>query len=431
MNTQNILIIGSGGREHALAWKVAQSSLVAHVFVAPGNGGTAQEPKTQNVDIAAIDIDKLIDFAQTNKINLTIVGPEAPLAAGIVDKFKQHGLHIFGPTQYTAQLESSKIFAKEFMKRHNIPTATYHKFNTIENAQAYIQKHNQPCVIKADGLAAGKGVFVCNMQEEALTAIDAIMIQKKYGDAGTHIIIEELLEGQEISFIVMSDGTTALPLATSQDHKALNNEDKGPNTGGMGAYSPAPIVTDDLHSTIMQNIIEPTINGMQIDDTPYVGFLYAGLMITKDGPKVLEYNCRLGDPEAQPIMLRLQSDLVTLCNAAINKKLNNQTINWDKRTALGAVLASGGYPGPYKEGRRIGGISENNFNDIKIFHAGTKQNQTDLVTSGGRVLCVTALGENVLQAQHKAYTIVKSIMWEDMYYRTDIGYHAIARELQE
>jgi phosphoribosylamine---glycine ligase len=430
MNTQNILIIGSGGREHALAWKVAQSPDVKTIFVAPGNGGTAHEPKVQNINIAATDIDALVDFAQKNNIDLTIVGPEVPLAIGIVDAFQQHNIRIFGPTQQAAQLESSKVFAKKFMQRHNIPTATYEQFSTIDDAHTYIQKYNQPCVIKADGLAAGKGVFVCNTQQEAHAAIDVIMMHKNYGDAGSHIIIEELLEGEEVSFIVMTDGTTVLPLATSQDHKALNDEDKGPNTGGMGAYSPAPVITDKLHTHIMQHIINPTIKGIQTEDIPYVGFLYAGLMITKNGPKVLEYNCRLGDPETQPIMLRLQSDLVALCNAALDKTLHTQNIAWDKHTALGVVMASGGYPSTYKKGCRIGGMAENSFDDVKIFHAGTKKNSTDFITTGGRVVCVTALGDTVLHAQHKAYAVVKSIMWEDMYYRTDIGYRAIAQELQ-
>jgi len=426
---KNILIIGSGGREHALAWKVAQSKEVEHVFVAPGNGGTAQEKKIQNVDIAATDIDALIDFVQKNSINLTIVGPEAPLAAGIVDEFYKHNLRCFGPTKSAARLEYSKIFAKKFMLQHNIPTATHHSFTTINDARAHVRKHNKPHVIKADGLAAGKGVFLCNTQEKAYAAIDTIMAQKKYGNAGAHIIIEELLEGEEVSFIVMSDGIHTLPLATAQDHKALKNEDKGPNTGGMGAYSPAPLVTQELHTHIMNQIIEPTIKGMQSNGTPYVGFLYAGLMITKDGPKVLEFNCRLGDPETQPIMLRLQSDLVTLCNAALDHNFDTQKIEWDKRSALGVVLASGGYPHEYKKGCRISGISENNFHDIKIFHAGTKKQEHDLVTSGGRVICVTALGNSVQEAQHKAYAVIKGVTWENIYYRTDIGYQAIAREL--
>ncbi|QBZ82421.1 Phosphoribosylamine--glycine ligase [Hydrogenovibrio crunogenus] len=426
----NVLIIGSGGREHALAWKTIQSDKVSKVFVAPGNAGTALEDNIENVDIAVEDLPGLVDFAQNNAIELTIVGPEVPLVLGVVDAFEAAGLKCFGPSKGAAQLEGSKAFSKDFLAKHNIPTAAYSVFTEIPPAVAYIKEMGAPIVIKADGLAAGKGVILAETNAEAIAAVEDMLAGNKFGDAGARVVIEEFLVGEEASFIVMADGQNILPMATSQDHKARNNGDTGPNTGGMGAYTPAPVVTRKIHDRIMQEIIRPTIDGMAKDGLPYTGFLYAGIMIAPDGtPKVLEFNCRFGDPETQPIMMRLQSDLSELCLAALDKKLDTVTAKWDSRPALGVVLAAGGYPDEYRKGDVIQGIEDANNTDIKVFHAGTRLNdQGQLVTSGGRVLCVTALGENVTDAQKRAYEGVSKIHWEEVYYRTDIGHRAVKRE---
>ncbi|MDX1796765.1 MAG: phosphoribosylamine--glycine ligase, partial [Hydrogenovibrio sp.] len=396
----NVLIIGSGGREHALAWKTAQSDKVSRVYVAPGNAGTALEPKLENVDLAVDNLSGLVDFAQNNDIELTIVGPEVPLVLGVVDAFQAAGLKCFGPTQGAAQLEGSKAFSKDFLAKHNIPTADYQVFTEIPAAIDYIQKMGTPIVIKADGLAAGKGVILADSEDEAIAAVEDMLAGNKFGDAGARVVIEEFLHGEEASFIVMADGKNILPMATSQDHKARDNGDTGPNTGGMGAYTPAPVVTRDIHDRIMREVIEPTIEGMAKDGLPYTGFLYAGVMISPQGQvKVLEFNCRFGDPETQPIMMRLQSDLSELCLAAIDGKLNEVTANWDSRAALGVVLAAGGYPDDYRKGDVIKGLDDADISqaaDIKVFHAGTATNDAgEVVTAGGRVLCVTALGENV------------------------------------
>ncbi|HHB92520.1 MAG TPA: phosphoribosylamine--glycine ligase [Thioploca sp.] len=419
-----ILIVGNGGREHALAWKVAQSNQVETVFVAPGNAGTAQENKVQNITIGVNDIEALINFAQENFIDLTIIGPEAPLVAGIVDKFQEIGLPCFGPTQAAAQLEGSKLFTKDFLARHNIPTADYANFTEVEPAIAYIQKIGTPIVIKADGLAAGKGVILAYSEAEAIAAVEDMLIGNSFGEAGHNIVIEEFLTGEEASFICMVDGEHILPLATSQDHKARDNGDKGPNTGGMGAYSPAPIITPAIHTRIMTEIIEPTVRGMATEGNNYTGFLYAGLMIDTHGnAKVLEYNCRFGDPETQPIMLRLQSDLVELCLATLDKNLHQVEAKWSSQASLGVVLAAGGYPNKYEKNLIINGLS--NITGGKIFHAGTKEQDGKIVTAGGRVLCVCALGDTIQTAQTKAYQLVSTISWQDMYYRTDIGHRAI------
>lgn len=429
----NILIIGGGGREHALAWKAAQSPLVEHVYVAPGNAGTELEPKLTNVDIAVDAIEELITFAKTNQIELTIVGPEAPLVIGVVDAFTAAGLKIFGPTQAAAQLEGSKSFTKDFLARHQIPTAAYQTFSEVEPALAYLKEQGAPIVVKADGLAAGKGVIVAMTEAEAEEAIRDMLSGNSFGEAGSRVVIEEFLEGEEASFIVMVDGEHVLPMATSQDHKRVGDGDTGPNTGGMGAYSPAPVVTDEVHQRIMDEVIWPTVNGMAAEGNPYTGFLYAGLMITADGtPKVIEYNCRFGDPETQPIMMRLQSDMVALCLAALDKTLDQQQANFDPRPSLGVVLAAGGYPGSYAKGTVIHGLPDLSTDDTtvdrKIFHAGTQTLQGQVVTNGGRVLCATALGNTVLEAQQNAYQLAKTISWDGMFYRNDIGYHAIDRE---
>ncbi|WP_218354179.1 phosphoribosylamine--glycine ligase [Alteromonas lipotrueiana] len=425
----NVLVIGGGGREHALAWKAAQSSSVNTVFVAPGNAGTAGEPGLQNVDINATDIDGLLTFAQKNDVALTIVGPEAPLVAGIVDTFEAAGQTVFGPSKAAAQLEGSKAFAKDFLARHNIPTAAYANFTEVEPALAYVQQHRAPIVIKADGLAAGKGVIVAMTQDEAEDAIRDMLSDNAFGEAGSRVVIEEFLEGEEASFIVMADGQSVLPFATSQDHKRAANGDKGPNTGGMGAYSPAPVVTPPIHQRIMDEVILPTIKGMAEEGHSYKGFLYAGLMIAADGtPKVIEYNCRFGDPETQPIMLRLRSDLVALCQAACKGELASQQIEFDERAAVGVVLAAGGYPGSYAKGEVISGLQDTDTQEGKVFHAGTTEQNGEIVTSGGRVLCATALGSNVTAAQQHAYALVNHIHWQDMYFRTDIAHRAIARE---
>ncbi|AUQ23798.1 phosphoribosylamine--glycine ligase [Dickeya zeae] len=425
----NILIIGNGGREHALAWKAAQSPLADKVYVAPGNAGTALEPALENVNIAATDIPALLDFARQNAIGLTIVGPEAPLVIGVVDAFRAAGLKIFGPTQAAAQLEGSKAFTKDFLARQHIPTAEYQNFTEIEPALEYIRRKGAPIVIKADGLAAGKGVIVAMTLEEAENAATDMLAGNTFGDAGHRIVVEEFLDGEEASFIVMVDGEHVLPMATSQDHKRVGDQDSGPNTGGMGAYSPAPVVTDDVHQRVMDQIIWPTVRGMAAEGNVYTGFLYAGLMISADGqPKVIEFNCRFGDPETQPIMLRLKSDLVELCLAACDGKLDEKTSDWDARPSLGVVLAAGGYPGDYRTGDVISGLPTQEATDGKVFHAGTKLNGDDVVTNGGRVLCVTALGHSVADAQQRAYELAKPIHWEGSFCRSDIGYRAIARE---
>ena len=425
----NILIIGSGGREHALSWKVAQSPRVQKVFVAPGNAGTAREGKCENVAIAAEDVDGLLKFAQNNKIDLTIVGPEAPLVLGLVDRFRAAGLRCFGPVQAAAQLEGSKAFAKDFLARHKIPTAAYGNFTDTDAAEVFIKKMGAPIVVKADGLAAGKGVIIAATVETAIATVRDMLAGNAFGEAGHRVVVEEFLQGEEASFIVMADGTHALALATSQDHKRIGDADTGPNTGGMGAYSPAPVVTPAVHTRVMREIIEPTVRGMGAEGHPYTGFLYAGLMIDAEGkPKVIEFNCRLGDPETQPLMMRLKSDLVTLIEAALDGRLDQVSSDWDTRAALGVVMAAGGYPGTYKKGDVISGLPTTGTVDRKVFHAGTALKDSQVVTSGGRVLCVTALGGTVATAQKHAYEVVNQIRWSGIQYRTDIGYRAIARE---
>lgn len=427
-----VMVIGGGGREHALAWKAAQSPLVTQVFVAPGNAGTALESNLQNVAIAADDVDALLAFAQQEQIGLTIVGPEAPLAKGVVDQFRAAGLAIFGPTRAAAQLESSKAFAKDFLARHRIPTAAYQNFTEIEAAKDYVRRLGTPIVIKADGLAAGKGVIIAQTEAEAFAAIDDMLSGNKFGDAGSRVVIEEFLTGEEASFIVMVDGQHALAFASSQDHKARDNADKGPNTGGMGAYSPAPVVTAEVHDWVMQQVIYPTVRGMAAEGNVFTGFLYAGLMIAPDGSaKVLEFNCRFGDPETQPIMLRLQSDLVALCQAAVDGKLDQMQLEFSPQAAVGVVLAAGGYPDTYAKGKVIGGLEQAEQLPGKVFHAGTELKDGQVLTNGGRVLCATALGETVTAAQQAAYTLAGAISWEQLYYRTDIGYRAVAREQQK
>jgi phosphoribosylamine--glycine ligase len=428
-----VLVIGNGGREHALAWKASQSPLVRTVFVAPGNAGTALEPALQNVAISPTDIPALLSFAQNENIDLTIVGPEAPLVIGVVDAFRAAGLKIFGPTQGAAQLEGSKAFTKDFLARHKIPTAEYQNFTEVEPALAYVREKGAPIVIKADGLAAGKGVIVAMTQEEAEAAVNDMLAGNAFGDAGHRIVVEEFLDGEEASFIVMVDGDHVLPMATSQDHKRVGNGDSGPNTGGMGAYSPAPVVTDEVHQRAMDLVIWPTVRGMAAEGNTYTGFLYAGLMIDKQGnPKVIEFNCRFGDPETQPIMLRLQSDLVELCLAACNGKLDKTTSDWDPRPSLGVVMAAGGYPAEYRNGDVIHGLPLEEAADGKVFHAGTKLLEDDrVVTNGGRVLCVTALGNTVAAAQTRAYELMKDIHWDGSFSRSDIGYRAIERENAE
>lgn len=424
----NILIIGGGGREHALAWKAAQSPLADKVYVAPGNAGTALESALENVDIAATDIDGLLQFAKDKQIGLTIVGPEAPLVIGIVDAFQSAGLTIFGPTQGAAQLEGSKAFTKDFLARHKIPTANYQNFTEVEPALAYLDKVGAPIVIKADGLAAGKGVIVAMTLAEAKDAVKDMLAGNAFGDAGHRIVIEEFLDGEEASFIVMVDGENVIPMATSQDHKRVGDGDTGLNTGGMGAYSPAPVVTDEIHQRVMEQVIYPTVKGMDAEGHRYQGFLYAGLMIDKAGnPKVIEFNCRFGDPETQPIMMRLQSDLVELCLAGAKGELAGKDSSWDERPALGIVIAAGGYPGNYHNGDVIHGLPTKDAADSKVFHAGTKLKEGEVTTAGGRVLCVTALGNDIAQAQQKAYQAAENIHWDGSFYRKDIGYRAIAR----
>ncbi len=425
----NVLIIGNGGREHALAWRVRQSPQAGKVFVAPGNAGTATEAGVENVAIDTLDFPALLAFARAQEIGLTIVGPEAPLVAGVVDYFKQHGQRCFGPSRNAAQLEGSKAFTKDFLHRHGIPTAKYRNFTDIDAAIAYVHEQGVPIVIKADGLAAGKGVIIPQTLEEAETTIRDMLGGNKFGDAGHRVVIEQFLRGEEASFIVMVDGEHVLPFATSQDHKARDDGDKGPNTGGMGAYSPAPVVSTKIHDKVMREIIFPTVNGMRADGNPYTGFLYAGLMISESGEvNVIEFNCRFGDPEAQPVMMRLQSDLIALCNAALDGTLDQQSAEWDPRPAVGVVLASGGYPDAYAKGDVISGLDATGLPDRKIFHAGTALRGTDVVSNGGRVLCATALGKSVTDAQRAAYELADTVHWNKMFFRRDIAYRAIARE---
>ncbi|WXU00501.1 MAG: Phosphoribosylamine--glycine ligase [Catillopecten margaritatus gill symbiont] len=419
-----ILVIGSGGREHALAWQCAKFDAVEAVFVAPGNAGTALEGKVTNVDIGVEDITALIDFAKNNGIDITIVGPEAPLVIGVVDAFQAQGLAIFGPTEAASQLEGSKAFCKDFLNRNNIPTAYYDVFTEVAPAVQYVKDKGVPIVIKADGLAAGKGVIIANTQQEAEVAINDMLEGNRFGEAGSRVVVEEFLVGEEASFIVMVDGKNILPMATSQDHKARDNGDKGPNTGGMGAYSPAPIVTDAIFQNVMGSVIRPTVDGMAAEGNAYTGFLYAGLMIDDKGnSKVLEYNCRFGDPETQPIMMRLKSNLADLCLLATQQKLDKAEIEWDSRTSMGVVLAANGYPDAYPSGEVIGLPADSE--SAKVFHAGTKMDGNNIVTSGGRVLCATALGADTADAQKNAYVLLKEINWDTAYYRTDIGFKAI------
>ncbi|MGB1983902.1 MAG: phosphoribosylamine--glycine ligase [Porticoccaceae bacterium] len=431
----NILVIGSGGREHALAWKASQSASAQTVYVAPGNAGTAIEPGLENVAIGAGDFAALAEFAKSNNVGLTIVGPEQPLVDGIVDYFNERQLPIFGPSSGAAQLEGSKSFTKDFLARHNIPTAFYETFTEVEPALEYLHKIGAPIVVKADGLAAGKGVIVAMNLDEAEAAVRDMLAGNAFGEAGHRVVIEEFLDGEEASFIVMADGTNVLPMATSQDHKRVGVGDTGPNTGGMGAYSPAPVVDDVIYQRVMDEVIYPTVQGMAEEGNSYTGFLYAGLMIMADGtPKVIEYNCRFGDPETQPIMLRMQSDLVAHCLAAIDGTLNNQQTSWNQKPSVGVVLAAGGYPNSYNKGDIISGLPSLDSNSAsadvseKVFHAGTTEINGNICTNGGRVLCVTALGENVSDAQVQAYKLAAKISWNGMFYRDDIAWRAIERE---
>ncbi|MGB1912160.1 MAG: phosphoribosylamine--glycine ligase [Porticoccaceae bacterium] len=431
----NILVIGSGGREHALAWKASQSASAQTVYVAPGNAGTAIEPGLENVAIGAGDFAALAEFAKSNNVGLTIVGPEQPLVDGIVDYFNERQLPIFGPSSGAAQLEGSKSFTKDFLARHNIPTAFYETFTEVEPALEYLHKIGAPIVVKADGLAAGKGVIVAMNLDEAEAAVRDMLAGNAFGEAGHRVVIEEFLDGEEASFIVMADGTNVLPMATSQDHKRVGVGDTGPNTGGMGAYSPAPVVDDVIYQRVMDEVIYPTVQGMAEEGNSYTGFLYAGLMIMADGtPKVIEYNCRFGDPETQPIMLRMQSDLVAHCLAAIDGTLNNQQTSWNQKPSVGVVLAAGGYPNSYNKGDIISGLPSLDNNSAsadvseKVFHAGTTEINGNICTNGGRVLCVTALGENVSNAQVQAYKLAAKISWNGMFYRDDIAWRAIERE---
>ena len=424
-----VLVIGSGGREHALAWKAAQCKGVTKVFVAPGNAGTANEGMLENIDIPVSDIPGLVKFAQDNAVELTIVGPEQPLVDGVVDAFTAANLPCFGPTKAAAQLEGSKAFTKDFLARHNIPTAEYQNFTEIEPALAYVREKGAPIVVKADGLAAGKGVIVAMSLTEAEDAIKDMLAGNAFGEAGSRVVIEEFLDGEEASFIVLVDGKNIASFATSQDHKRVGDGDTGLNTGGMGAYSPAPVVTKAIHDRIMQEVIIPTVEGMAAEGNDYTGFLYAGLMIMADGtPKVIEYNCRFGDPETQPIMMRLQSDLVGLCLKATQGDLANTVIKFDERPAVGIVLAAGGYPGDYKKGLVISGLGRGESSDAKVFHAGTSVAAEGIVTAGGRVLCATAMGNSVTEAQRAAYKLAGNISWDGMFHRNDIAYRAIQRE---
>ncbi|CAG69220.1 phosphoribosylamine--glycine ligase (GARS) (Glycinamide ribonucleotide synthetase) (Phosphoribosylglycinamide synthetase) [Acinetobacter baylyi ADP1] len=428
MNPMNILVLGSGGREHALAWKIAQDAQVTQVFVAPGNAGTATEDKCKNVELDILDNPAIIEFAQSNQIELIIVGPEAPLVNGVVNACREADLKIWGPTQYAAQLEGSKAFAKDFLKKHQIPTAFYDVFTEVDAAKAYIEQHGAPIVIKADGLAAGKGVIVAMSNDEAFAAIDDMLAGNKFGDAGSRVVIEEFLAGEEASFICMIDGQNILPMATSQDHKRIFEADQGPNTGGMGAYSPAPVVTADVFERVMNEIMRPTVDGMAQDGHVYTGFLYAGLMIDESGqPRVIEFNCRFGDPETQPIMMRLKSSLVDLVQAGLEGQLPSEA-EWDSRKSIGIVLAAEGYPETVRKGDVISGLGQSP-EDTKIFHAGTATTEDGhIITAGGRVLCVTALGDTVLEAQINALEVCGQVTFTGMQYRSDIGYRAIARE---
>jgi phosphoribosylamine--glycine ligase len=428
-----VLVVGNGGREHALAWKLAQSANVHHVCVAPGNAGTGRSPKMSNANIAVDDVDGLIAFVREADVGLTVIGPEAPLVAGIVDRFEAEGLRCFGPNAKAAQLEGSKAFTKDFLARHQIPTAAYESFTDLDAASAYIQRVGAPIVVKADGLAAGKGVVVASTVDEALKAAADMLSDRAFGEAGARIVIEEFLAGEEASFIALVDGEHILPLASSQDHKARDDGDLGPNTGGMGAYSPAPVLNAQVHHRVMQRIVEPTVAGLARDGIHFRGFLYAGLMVDDDSnPRVLEFNCRMGDPETQPIMMRLQSDLLELIDAAIDGKLDSVVAQWDPRTALGVVLAAGGYPGEYAIGDVINGLLDvPAVPDVRVFHAGTRSGPNGIQTNGGRVLCVCALGDTVSQAQATAYAHVETISWEGMLYRSDIGAKAIAREQEK
>lgn len=423
-----VLIIGSGGREHALAWKVAQAARVEQVFVAPGNAGTATEPRVHNVEIAVDDIPALVDFAKAEHIDLTIVGPEAPLVLGVTDAFESAGLRCFGPRRMAARLEGSKAFTKDFLTRHRIPTAAFATFTKSDFDAAWVRAQRAPLVVKADGLAAGKGVIICSTTEEAVQSAQA-MFDGQFGTAGDKVVIEEFLEGEEASFIAIVSGTDILPLATSQDHKRRDDGDRGPNTGGMGAYSPAPVVTPDIHARIMREVMEPTVRGLVSDGTPYFGFLYAGLMIAADGtPNVLEFNCRFGDPETQPIMMRLKSDLTELCEAALDQRLKQTEAYWDDRAAVGVVLAAEGYPDTVRKGDVIKGLDAAAALPGKVFHGGTKLVGNESTTNGGRVLCAVALGRSVYEAQQAAYALADRIHWDGIQYRRDIGYRAIERE---
>ena len=425
----NVLILGGGGREHALAWKVAQSTQVNTVYVAPGNAGTATEPGMENVNIGVDDFSALADFAASQQVSLTIVGPEAPLVDGVVDYFRERGLPCFGPSQGAAQLEGSKAFTKDFLARHNIPSADYANFTELAPALAYLREKGAPIVIKADGLAAGKGVIVAENLQQAEAAVTDMLSGNAFGEAGCRVVIEEFLEGEEASFIVLADGKHALPMATSQDHKRVGEGDSGPNTGGMGAYSPAPVVTGAVHQRIMDEVIMPTLRGMEAEGNAYTGFLYAGLMIDAAGnPKVIEYNCRFGDPETQPILMRLRSDLYQLCLAALGGELEHQQIEWDERPAVGVVMAAGGYPGAYDKGLVITGLPPTDSEDCKVFHAGTRLEGEKVLTSGGRVLCVTALGDTIGAAQLAAYAALDKIGWDGAFHRRDIAWRAVARE---
>jgi phosphoribosylamine--glycine ligase len=424
----NVLVIGGGGREHALAWKAAQSTQVKTVYVAPGNAGTAREPALENVAIDVMDFAALADFAESNAVALTIVGPEGPLVGGVVDYFQARGLRCFGPSKGAAQLEGSKAFTKDFLARHGIPTAAYGNFTELEPALAYLRQQGAPIVVKADGLAAGKGVIVAETLAQAEEAVTDMLSGNAFGEAGCRVVIEEFLGGEEASFIVIVDGKNVLPMATSQDHKRIGDGDTGPNTGGMGAYSPAPVVDAAVHQRIMEQVILPTVTGMAAEGNEYTGFLYAGLMIDAAGqPKVIEYNCRFGDPETQPIMVRLQSDLVSLCDSALEGTLDAAEAQWDARCAIGVVLAAGGYPEKYVTGTPIHGLESAQADTITVFHAGTAIADEQVVTSGGRVLCVTALGENIASAQRACYAAVDKISWDGMTLRRDIGWRAIAR----
>ena len=424
-----VLILGGGGREHALAWKIAQSPQVETVYVAPGNAGTQLESGIENIAIDVMDFAALADFAEREGIELTIVGPEAPLVAGVVDFFSDRNLACFGPSANAAQLEGSKAFSKDFLKRHGIPTAAYQTFEEVNAAVDYIRQQGTPIVIKADGLAAGKGVIIAESEAEAIATVEDMLSGNRFGEAGHRVVIEGFLQGEEASFIAMVDGEHILPMATSQDHKARDNGDLGPNTGGMGAYSPAPVVNDEIYERIMEQVIRPTVRGMAEDGNPYTGFLYAGLMISPAGEvSVVEFNCRFGDPEAQPVMIRLKSDLAALCLTALDRKLDSVSAEWDERASLGVVLAAGGYPNSYHKGDQINGLDHPCGDHQKVFHAGTRLVDDQVVTNGGRVLCATALGESVTEAQQAAYQLVNNITWDKVYFRTDIGYRAVARE---